>query len=40
VNAALNEVVQERRRLELVSLPAEDGRFDFDLAEEAWGSNQ
>lgn len=40
VNAALSEVVQVKRRLELVALLSEEGRFDFDLAEEAWGASE
>ena len=30
-------IVNARRRLELMALLAEPGRFDFDAAEEAWG---
>jgi Arc/MetJ family transcription regulator len=37
IDAALHEVVHARRRLELISMLAEEGRFDFQGAEEAWG---
>jgi Arc/MetJ family transcription regulator len=40
INASLREVVNAKRRLELVALVAEDGRFDFDLAEHAWGGEE
>ena len=38
IDAALREIVHARRRLELVALLAQDGRFDFDETERAWGS--
>jgi hypothetical protein len=31
------EVILALRRLELVALLGEEGRFDFDAAEHAWG---
>lgn len=37
VNAALQDVVDSRRRLELIELLRDPGRFDFDAAESAWG---
>ncbi|MDY7105861.1 MAG: hypothetical protein S0880_32145 [Actinomycetota bacterium] len=37
IDASLREVVAARRRLELVELLAEPGRFDFDAAGRAWG---
>ena len=37
VDAALREIVNARRRLELMALLSEPGRFDVDAAEEAWG---
>ena len=37
IDAALHEIVNVRRRLELMALLSEPGRFDFDAAEEAWG---
>ena len=37
INAALQEVVNAQRRLELVSLLSEEGRFDFEAAAQAWG---
>ncbi len=40
IDAALREVVHARRRLELIALLGQEGRFDFDAAEHAWGSDQ
>ena len=40
IDASLREVVHAKRRLELVALFAEEGRFDFDVAEDAWGANE
>lgn len=37
IDAALREIVHARRRLELIALLSEPGRFDFDAAEQAWG---
>ena len=37
VDASLREIVNARRRLEAVALLAEEGRFDFEAAERAWG---
>ena len=37
IDAALHEIVNARRRLELVALLSEPGRFDVGAAEEAWG---
>ena len=37
VHASLLEVVNARRRLELIALLAEPDRFDFDHLENAWG---
>jgi Arc/MetJ family transcription regulator len=39
VDAALHEVVGAQRRLELVAMLSEPGRFDFDTAERAWGGD-
>lgn len=39
VDAALRAVVAARRRLELVALLSEPGRFDFEAAERAWGGD-
>jgi Arc/MetJ family transcription regulator len=38
IDAALREIVHARRRLELVALLGQEGRFDFEVAERAWGS--
>ncbi|MDA8045494.1 MAG: type II toxin-antitoxin system VapB family antitoxin [Actinomycetota bacterium] len=40
IDAALREIVHARRRLELVALLAQHGRFDFEEAERAWGSDE
>ncbi len=37
IDAALREVVYARRRLELIALFSQDGRFDFDATEQASG---
>ncbi|MHB1533764.1 MAG: type II toxin-antitoxin system VapB family antitoxin [Acidimicrobiales bacterium] len=39
IDAALREIVHARRRLELVALLGQEGRFDFEAAERAWGSD-
>lgn len=40
IDASLREVVHARRRLELIALLAEEGRFDFQAAERAWGADE
>lgn len=37
IDAALREIVDARRRLELIAMLSEPGRFDFDAVEDAWG---
>ena len=37
IHASLLEIVNAKRRLELVSLLGEAGRFDFDAMDVAWG---
>jgi len=39
IDAALHEIVNARRRLELVAMFSEPGRFDFGAAENAWGGD-
>ena len=39
IDASLREIVHARLRLELVDLLAQLDRFDFDAADEAWGSD-
>lgn len=39
IDAALHEIVNARRRLELMALLSEPGRFDFDAVEGAWGGD-
>lgn len=40
IDAALREIVDARRRLELIALLADEGRFDFDRIGEAWGGEE
>jgi Arc/MetJ family transcription regulator len=40
IDASLREVVNAERRLELVALFADEGRFDFGAAEVAWGADE
>lgn len=40
INAALREVVHAKRRIELVALLSQEGRFDFDHVEQAWGADE
>lgn len=37
IDASLREVVEAKRRVELVALLSEEGCFDFAAAEHAWG---
>ena len=39
VDAALREIVNMRSRLEVVALLGEEGRFEFEAAERAWGGD-
>ena len=39
IDASLREVVNVKRRLELVTLVGAEGRFDFAAAEQAWGGD-
>ena len=39
IDVSLREIVNAKRRLELVGLLAEPDRFDFAAAEEAWGGD-
>ena len=40
IDAALREIVDAKRRIELVALLSQEGRFDFDLAQQAWGADE
>jgi Arc/MetJ family transcription regulator len=40
IDAALHEVVHAKRRLELIAMLAQECRFDFDVAEGAWGGDE
>lgn len=40
IDAALREIVQAKRRLELIGLLSQEGRFDFSAVESAWGSDE
>ena len=39
IHASLLEIVNAKRRLELVALLGEEGRFDFDAIDAAWGGD-
>lgn len=39
IDASLREIVNARRRLELVGLLADSERFDFAAADSAWGAD-
>lgn len=39
IDSALREVVNARRRLEVIEMLSEPGRFDFSAAEHAWGGD-
>lgn len=40
INASMQEVVHAKRRLELIAMLSEEGRFDFQAAENAWGADE
>ena len=40
IDASLREIVHAKRRLELVAMLAEDGRFDFESTGHAWGADE
>ena len=37
INASLLEIVNAKRRLELVTMLSEPGRFEFEAIDHAWG---
>ena len=37
VDASLREIVNARRRLELIALLSDPERFDLDVLDDAWG---
>ena len=37
IDASLREIVNAKRRLELIALLQEPGRFDLEAVEDAWG---
>ena len=39
IHASLVEVINAKRRLELITMLSEEGRFDFDGAAQAWGGD-
>ena len=39
VDASLREIVNAKRRLELVALLSEPGRYDIDALDGAWGAD-
>ncbi|HUZ78818.1 MAG TPA: type II toxin-antitoxin system VapB family antitoxin [Chloroflexota bacterium] len=40
INLALREVLQARRRMQLIALLGDQQRFDFRSAEQAWGGEE
>jgi hypothetical protein len=40
INASLREIVDAKRRLELITLLSDPERVDFDAAEAAWGADE
>jgi len=40
IHVALLELVNARKRLEVIGLLSQSERFDFDAAEAAWGGDQ
>lgn len=40
INASLREIVDAKRRLELIALLSEPERVDFEAAEAAWGTDE
>ena len=40
INASMLEVINAERRFEFTALIAEEGRFDFNAAEWAWGGGE
>lgn len=40
INASLREIVDAKRRLELIALLSEPERFDFAAADAAWGGDE
>lgn len=39
IDASLREVVNAKRRLEMVAMFTVEGRFDFEASDRAWGSD-
>lgn len=39
IDAALREVVDAKRRLEVIAVLSREGRYDFEAAEQAWGGD-
>ena len=39
IDAALRDVVDVKRRLEVIALLSDEGRFDFDTVDAAWGAD-
>lgn len=37
IHESMLEIVNAKRRLELIALLSEVGRFDFDVIDDAWG---
>jgi Arc/MetJ family transcription regulator len=40
IHASFLEIINAKRRLELVAMLSEPGRFDFDAAGQSWGGDE
>ena len=40
INESMREIVNATRRLELIDILREEGRFDFEAADQAWGADE
>ena len=40
IDAALREVVDAKRRIELIAMLIEEGRFDLPVEDKAWGADE
>ena len=40
IDASFHEIVNAKKRLELIDLLSDPSRFDFSVVDEAWGGHQ
>lgn len=40
IDASFHEIVNAKKRLELIDLLSDTSRFDFSVVDEAWGGHQ